>query len=171
MMRFILSAVFVIMAHTTAIAQDVTGSITATLTGEERVWFITAMKDKSSSHWSEMGPLTNVNIWGHATDDSIMGSKDALIIQFSLMNGEVFPDTLSVMFSDSSVPGNYYASDADMTGLNLSRIKDNDGQLTLNGAFSATMAYAESYGAPPDRENTRHVQGTFEVTLYPRPEI
>lgn len=164
---FVLSS-FVFLTTTFASAQEVVGTITGTLDGEDRVWFITAMGGNSSSYRSEMGPITNVTIFGHASDDTIMSAKDALIIDFSLMNGEVFPDTLSVAFSDSSVEGNYYANNDNVATLTLTRIADENGQLTLEGAFTATMAYGASYGAPLDPENTRAAEGTFSLTLSPR---
>lgn len=159
---------FVFLTAPFVSAQEVIGTITGAINGESRVWYVTELEGQSQSGWIDMGGLEDVTIWGNATDDTAGSPRDALIIGFKLVNGAVFADTVSASFADARVQGSYFTFDTGVASAGLVSSSVEAENLTLEGSFTATLAYSEDYGRTREPENTITITATFLVTLPPK---
>ncbi len=168
MLRILSFSCFLFLGLSQASAQQVIGSITGVIDGFERVWYVTEMDANSRSLWTDRSPVTNVQIFGHVSENTITDKADGLSITFDMQDGEVVIPTIFISFIDASVEGDYVAAFVDTNIIELTTNTMLDGRLQLEGSFVTTMMYSENFGMSLDPENTKDIEAVFTVDIRQR---
>ena len=152
------------------VAQEVTGTLTGTVDGEERAWvtFVLDTDDgpRSSASWNLlMDRIFTMSIQGHreprfqvegAIALSITGFSVPSACPCSFENAEIFYWTSSSTLSDV-----YTSTGNTLTLTSFERL--DDATFSARGTFSGTLMYHASPTSEPDEERTIEVEGTFDV--------
>lgn len=159
------TAAALLLAATPAAAQQVTGQIAATLDGETRGWFITETEEMSQSDWSGTPEWAMVSLLGHTTPDTIMNSREALMIGFTATGPGPATD-VEIRFLAEGLSKAYVAKE-DNAAVTIESLSAKGDRLSLSGSFTATMGYTEDFGRTIDMANSRAIEGTFEADIGP----
>ena len=170
LLRASLALVVVVLVLGRASAQEVTGTLTGTVDGEEANW-VTFILDTdegphSSATWNLlMDRIFTLSIQGHrgarfhvegAIAVSIAEPSIPSECPCSFDNAEIFYWTSSSMLSDV-----YTSAGNSLTLTSLERL--DDGTFSAQGTFSGTLMYQASPTSEPDAERTIEVEGAFDV--------
>ncbi|MDZ7801155.1 MAG: hypothetical protein U5K81_10230 [Trueperaceae bacterium] len=178
--RPLLSVLVFAMIAGVALAQDVTGTITARMGGVERTWNTLGFDHpdgyQATASWSFlMDRFVSVSIQGHPGTSPQL--EEALAIDVSTFDGfptdcpcriqqaDVMYWSTSSMFEDV-----YIGTDAEVTFTVVEPLDDDT--YRVEGSFSATLAYQARLGGPLDEGgDVLAVDGTFTVESLPRREV
>lgn len=166
MKRFVLAAAIGVLPIL-AQAQEVIGTVTGTIDGQERTWFLTSQDGQSQSDFSEMGSIVDVSILAHASLDTVMSTKDGLMLSwtvFDMANPEPQGAELRYMAGDSFMQAYTAPEDAPVM-LDLSTFAKLTDGLHVAGTVSGTLGWSEGAGADPDMADSRDVSITFDAVL------
>lgn len=147
-------------------AQQQTGSVSGVLAGETRTWYITETPEMSQSDWSGNASWAEVSIVAHATPDTIMNSREALLLSFE-STGTGPAQGVEIRFLAEGLSKAYVADSDSGASVVVEQLSVAGDRLTLSGSFSATLGWTENYGINVDMTNTRDVSGTFTGTIGP----
>lgn len=160
-MRYVWLAFAAWLLAGVAAAQEITGTVTATIDGEERTWFGTAEDGMSQSDWSGDERYASVSIFAHPGPDTTLQARDALMIGFEMMASadarEVSLPEIVWMIGGMS---DAYVADED-TGatIDLDSVTVEDDTLRISGSFAGEMVRST------DKGDTRAIEGRFEAVL------
>lgn len=152
------------LAALPAAAQESTGEITATIGGEQRTWYVTESDRMSQSDWSGSPNWASVSLFGHTAPDTVMTSKQALMIGFTATGTGAASDPEIGYLSESMSKA--WVSD-DTATVTIDSMTAEGDRLSLTGSFTATMGYSEDYGRTVDTSDPREISGRFDVSVGP----
>lgn len=151
---------------------DTLGTITATMDGKERTWFITAEDGESQSSFVQpmAGMLTGSSfiLWGVPDEGIVATMKDVLMLDATLMRGAggMMPVTPTARYLVTGFKDQWIAVDEGQTEMTLTTIEPIDGGLHVAGTFTATANYTEDMREQDvDRSKSKVIRGSFDVTL------
>jgi hypothetical protein len=160
------------LASTISVAQDVIGTITASLDGEERVWFLT-MQDTESQTFGltiAIANLQSFSLWGQPDAQSVQVFKDSLLLSFEVMSvaNQVMPVNVSVIYLAEGWQSGWLADDAEKITFSLTTLEKTEEGVVVAGSFDAAANYSEPLaGGDVDASRTMQIIGTFTATLPP----
>lgn len=151
---------------------DTLGTITATMDGEERTWFITAEDGESQSSFVQpmAGMLMGSSfiLWGVPDEDTVATMKDVLMLDATLMRGAggMIPVNPTTRYLVGGFKDQWVAEEEGQTEMTLTTIEPIDGGLHVAGTFTATANYTQDMtGQEVDRSKIKVISGSFDVTL------
>ncbi|MGC9369090.1 MAG: hypothetical protein ACP5DX_06070 [Paracoccaceae bacterium] len=160
-------ALFLVPAGATA--QDLLGTIEATVDGQARTWYLTAQDGESQSDFAQiMRGMNAVSLFGHPTDDSITAVKGALLIDFSLitLGGTPSVADATLQYLEDGYGGGYLATTDGATQVSLDAVEVKDDTLHIEGHFAATAAYSDDImRQTTDDSRTITLNGSFRATV------
>lgn len=148
------------------------GTITATMDGEERTWFITA--DGGESQSSLVQPMagmlmgSSIILWGVPDEDIVATTKDVLTLDATLMRGAggMMPVNPQARYLVTGFNDQWIAVDEGQTEMTLTAVEPVGDGLHVAGTFTATANYTQDMtDQDVDRSKTKVISGSFDVTL------
>lgn len=145
-----------------ALAQDVIGSITATLDGEPRTWqTLQGSGDASyNTYFESFGAFQSASVTGYVEGGSF--NRDVLQIVVGFMDGDTTPLETTVLF----VPERMSRMWANIDGEPILTIDSFDGG-QIAGSLSGRLCFKDGMMAEPDPETCQTIEGTFDTVLPP----
>ena len=148
------------------------GTITATIDGAERTWFVTAEGGESQSSFIQpMAGMLNMSsfiLWGNPKEDVLATNKDVLMLSATLVRGAggMMPVTPETRYLVNGFKDQWIAVDEGLTEMDLTTIEPVDGGLHVAGTFTAQANYTQDMMEQDvDRSKTKVITGRFDVTL------
>ncbi|MDF1857040.1 hypothetical protein [Pseudooceanicola sp.] len=157
-------------APTLCVAQDVFGTLTATVEGTERSWFLTSDGEQSQSHGLTIAAanMQSFNLWGQPTADTVAEVKDSLLLKFDIMavGSTTIPLNVSLTYLADGWASGWLANEEGQTDFTLSTLEEVDGGLFVEGSFASTAYYSDNLvSGQADPSQTMQIDGTFSATL------
>ncbi|PWG18057.1 hypothetical protein [Salibaculum griseiflavum] len=166
-MKRLFAATAIAALPVVAQAQEVIGTATGTIDGEEHTWFLTAQDGQSQSDFSEMGSIVDVSILAHASPDTIMSTKDGLMLSwsvFDMANPAPQGVELRYMAGDSFMQAYTAPEDAPVT-LDLSTFTKVEDGLHVAGMVTGSLGWSEGIGSSPDMADSHEVAISFDAVV------
>lgn len=152
-----------------ATAQDLLGTISASVDGTEMSWYLTAEGGESQSGArATMGvPMVDISLWGNPAPDQLATLKGALVIDFkAVTTGGARAMTPEIQYLEDGYAGAWIALTDDVVSVSLTSFDKTDSAVTLAGSFEATAAFTDDMATmQTDPTRTRVITGSFEATL------
>lgn len=151
-------------------AQDVIGTLNASLDGTERTWFLTAQGDESQTLGLTI-PVANLqsfSLWGLPSDKTVKSFDDTLLLQFDVMSvgGQVIPLNVSLTFLADGWKSGWLADEADKINFTLTKLEKDEDGVRLEGSYEATANYSEALSrGEVDASRTMQINGNFSAAL------
>ena len=152
------------LSATTALSQEVIGTLTGTLDGAERTWFLTAENGMSQSSSSVIGTYMIVTLFGHASDDTLTEAEDALIVEFSVVDGAADFADLRYLAEGGYVAA-YVGMDDAPAQITLTRQEVGADGLMVEGTVSAVLGWSDGVSDEVDATNTVTLEASFAATV------
>lgn len=146
-----------------AVAQDVIGSIAATLDGEARTWQTLDGSGSDTSYntyLDDFGGFQSASITGYV--EGAPFNRDVLQIVVGFMGGDSTPIETTVLF----VPERMSQMWANIDGEPILTIDSFDGT-QIAGSLSGRLCFKDGMMAEPDPETCQTIEGTFDTVLPP----
>ncbi|WP_417258129.1 hypothetical protein [Celeribacter sp.] len=152
------------------VAQDVFGTLTATIDGAERTWFLTSDNGQSQSHGLtiSVANMQSFNLWGQPTEDTIAETKDSLLLGFGVMTvgGNTIPLNASLTYLADGWASGWLANEEEQTVLTLTTLEEVEGGLLVEGRFASTTHYSDNLvSSQVDPSQAKQIDGHFSATL------
>ena len=156
---------------------ELLGTLTGTVDGEKRTWYVTAaeMEGETVSQSDFMGDPSSgatVSLFGHPTE-SVMSSKASILLSFSV-NSPGAPRVSGVEityggFSKVEGQTGFYNSGNDgQAEVVVSSFGAEGERLKISGTFSGTMPFRASTSKEPDMDHVVTVtDGSFDTLILP----
>ncbi|MCV2894351.1 hypothetical protein [Lentibacter sp. XHP0401] len=163
-------AAALVLTPTLCVAQDVFGTLTATIESTERNWFLTADGEQSQSHGLTIAVanLQSFSLWGQPTENTVAEAKDSLLLKFDIMSvgGKTVPLNVSLTYLADGWASGWLADEGEQTALSLTTLEEVDGGLLLEGRFSSTAYYSNNLmTGQVDPSQKMQIDGTFSANL------
>ena len=168
MLRIIAATAIVLTAAAPGSAQDVRGEITATLDGEERQWFVTGTNLVSQSTWSGNVSYAKVELYGHASDETITDAGEALQINFGVLtqdDGSASSELPEMTYLADGMGESYVANSDTGADVRVESIEIDGSQLSISGTFEASLAFTGDLGQTIDQSRTKPIRGRFDAEI------
>ena len=153
-------------------AQEVFGTLDATLDGSARSWVLTGQDGDSQSFGLSIAiaNMQSFTLWGKPEAESVSPDKDTLLLSFDVMSvgDQTVVLNASVIFLADGWASGWIGSEAegDQVKVSLTTLEKTDTGLHIAGSFTATTGYAEPLaGATPDPSRPMQIDGSFNATL------
>ena len=151
---------------------EVTGTVEATVGGEERIWYTMQPDDESiaaSATWSSMMHITMFNL--RASGEPGFAVPHALTIDMTTFSSVDacpcrIPSATVTLWTDGGIMEKVYKGDA--TEVVVTRLEPlGDDVYELEGTIEATLLFHENIMNEPDPDRTLDFSGTFLVERLP----
>mgnify|MGYP001818386064 CR=1 FL=1 len=154
-----------------ALAETI-GTITATVDGQEKTWYVTAADGESQSSWVQPMPgmlsMSSFSLWGNPSEEEIASVKDVLAIGFTVVRGRggMTPANPEVQYLVTGFDDQWVATGEGATDLTISELERAGEGVRVAGSFTAHAHYT-SDGArlELDRSRGKTISGSFQATL------
>lgn len=162
------------LAPTLTFAQEVFGTITASLDGEERTWFLTAEDQESQSFGLSIAVanLQQFSLWGQPSADSVQNFNESLLFNFQVMSvaGQLIPLNAEVMYLSDAWKSGWIAAEsydeANDIVLSLTTLEKRDDGVFIEGSFEAAAHYREPLSSGEiDPSRTLQINGSFSAVF------
>lgn len=168
MMRIVLSALCAMLFPLEVSAQTTLGTITASVAGTERTWYITEEDGETQSLlMSPMSGLFQVTLWGNPSAEINAQIEGAMILGFMVLNrggAQVMEPTLQWL--EQGYGGGWLALDESAVSITMTSAEETETGLTLAGTFKATAAFSDQVMAQiVDPNRSVEIEGSFEANL------
>jgi hypothetical protein len=155
---------------TLCVAQDVFGTMTATIENTERNWYLTADGEQSQSHGLKIAAanLQSFSLWGQPTEETVAEAKDSLLLKFDIMavGGNTVPLNVSLTYLADGWASGWLAEEGGQTVFSLSTFEQVEGGLLLEGTFASTTYYSDNLvSGQIETSQTMQIAGTFRAIL------
>jgi hypothetical protein len=170
--RSTILAASLFFAPVTSFAQEVFGTLEASLDGAARSWFLT-VKDADSQSFALSIPsagLQAFSLWGVTDAQNLVEEKQSLLVSFDVMTvgGQLMPLNASVMYLSDGWRSGWLADEEDTVNFSLTALKNDDSGVLVEGRFEATAGYSELLSSgESDRSRTMQINGSFKAVLPP----
>ena len=163
-------AAVIALAPTMASAEEVFGTITASLDGVERTWFLTSNDDESQSFGMtmEMANLQSFSLWGQPSAEGVKTFDDTLLLSFDVMSvgGQTIPLNVSLTYLADGWKAGWLADEEGGMVFSLNALETSDQGVLVEGEFDATANYSEALAeGVVDASRTMRIDGGFSATL------
>jgi hypothetical protein len=155
-------------APTLCAAQDVFGTLTATIDGTERSWFLTADGEQSHGMTIAVANMQSFSLWGQPTADTLAEAKDSLLLKFDIMavGSTAMPLNVSLTYLADGWASGWLANEEGQTTFTLSTLEEVDGGVLIEGSFASTTYYSDNLvSSQIDPSQTMQIDGSFSATL------
>jgi len=157
-------------APTFCAAQEVFGTLTATIEGTERSWFLTADGEQSQSHGLSIAVanMQSFGLWGQPTADTVAETKDSLLLKFDIMKvgSTTMPLNVSLTYLADGWTSGWLANEEGQTTFTLSTLEAVNGGVLMEGSFASTAYYSDNLvSSQVDPSQTMQIDGSFSATL------
>ena len=155
-----------------SVAQEVFGTLTASLDGIQRSWFLTAHEGESQSFGLtvSIANLQSFSMWGQPSAYDVQTMQDSLLLSFDVMSvgDQVIPLNMSVTYLENGWASGWVSDDPENIVFALTTLKKSDAGVLIEGSFDTVASYGEplSHGAT-DASRTMLINGSFHATLPP----
>lgn len=156
----------------------VDGFIEGTLNGEPRKWYITSGEvngvPTSQSGWEAFAGMTQVTLFGHTRPDTLLTSKEALMISISLsgIDGSAQLVDSEVVYLSGGITAGYGSNEEGGSAqMVLDTIQRDDGVLRISGQVDAQIYFrvlSRSRDMPEQEESMELEEGRFEAAVRMR---
>lgn len=159
-------------AGTASFAQEVLGTIDASLDGVERTWFLT-LEDTDSQTFGMTMSIANLqsfSLWGQPDAETVSTFDDTLLLSFDIMTvaEQVMVANVSVTYLVDGWTVGWMADEAEAVEFTLTTLEQTDEGIVLVGSFEATANYSEQLSAREmDMSRVMQINGSFTATLPP----
>jgi hypothetical protein len=160
------------MSPAVSFAQEVFGTIEASLDGEDRSWFLTT-QDKESQSFGMTVAIANLQsftLWGQTSAETVNEMKGSLLLGFDVatVGGNVIPLNVSVTYLADGWKSGWRADEESGVVFTLTTLEERDGGVYVEGSFTSVAGYAEPLdGEEIDASRTMEINGSFKATLPP----
>lgn len=160
------------LAPSISCAQEVFGTIVASLDGVERTWFLTAQDDDSQSFGLTIAiaNLQSFTLWGQPSADDVKTMQDSLLLTFDIMSvaGQTIPASLSVIYLEDGWKSGWISDDAENITFELTTLEKTGAGVVLEGSFATVANYREPLSSGEiDTSRTMQINARFKATLPP----
>jgi hypothetical protein len=168
-------AAAILFAPTASFAQETFGTITASINGEERTWFLTTQDNESQSFgliFSSMN-FQSFSLWGQPTDETVTSLKDTLLFSFDVMSvaDQLMPLNAELIYLENGWTSGWNASKASEPStmdFSLTTFEKSDDGIFVEGTFEAATGFREPLSnGEIDPSRTLQMNGIFSATLPP----
>lgn len=146
------------------------GTISASIDGNAKTWFLTEQDGESQSGWARImpGSLTgsNFTLWGNPEATQLAATRDALLVGAVLMPGP--GDVVAIpelKYLENGFSTYWTSIEDDPAELIFTRIEEQDDVLSIAGTFTARLYLGGSASETPDRSRMITVSGTLEAAI------
>ena len=154
------------------------GTIEAVLDGEQRTWYITSGEhegqQKSQSGWESQGSTgAMVTLLGHTSAQSTFGTKQAIIVGFTLygIGGNVSVESPEVTYLKGGFSDSYATNMQGDASVTVTSAEIDGDILKVSGSFRGSMS--PQAGGKTMQEGGKTIvsatNGTFEAQVIARP--
>lgn len=163
-------ATVVAFAPTFLFAQEVFGTIEASLDDEPRIWFLTA-KDNDSQSFGMTVAVANLQsftLWGQATEENGKSVDDSLLLKFDVMSvgDQMIPINVSVTHFEDGWKTGWLANEESGVVFSLIKLEKSEAGVFVEGSFDAAAGFSDSLASgQADAMRTMHITGRFSATL------
>jgi len=163
-------AAAICLAPTVSLAQEVFGTINATLDGAERSWFLTSQDNESQTFGLTIAiaNLQSFSLWGQPNAESVKTFDDTLLLSFDVMSvgGQVIPLNISLIYLADGWTSGWLADEADNIVFTLKTLEQSDDGVLVEGRFEALAYYREPLSSGEvDTSREMQINGSFSATL------
>jgi hypothetical protein len=150
------------------------GTIEAVLDGEQRTWYITSGEYKgqqqSQSGWNSQGDTgAVVTLFGHTSAQSARGSKQAIIVGFTLngIGGNLSVEHPEVTYLKGGFSDSYATNMQGDASVTVTSAKINGDILKISGSFRGSMSSQAVGHTEPEggKTNVTATDGVFEAQV------
>ncbi|MDX2482536.1 MAG: hypothetical protein QNK42_02615 [Pseudodonghicola sp.] len=151
-------------------AQDVFGTLNASLDGVERTWFLTSQDTESHSFGMTVAiaNMQSFSLWGQPTDKTVNDVKDSLLLGFDVMSvgSNTIPLNMSLTYLADGWKSGWLANEADQIVFSLTTLEKLDDGILVEGNFAAATNYSDALSSGQvDPSRTMQINGSFSATL------
>ena len=163
-------AAAICVAPTFCFAQEVFGTLNASLDGVERTWFLTTHETDSQSFGMTMAManLQSFSLWGQPTDETVNEIEDSLLLSFDVMTvgDNIVPLNASLTYLADGWKSGWLSNEADQIALTLTKFEEQDDGFLVEGDFTAVANYSDALSSGQfDPSQTMQINGTFSASL------
>ena len=153
-----------------SVAQDVIGTITASLDGAERTWVLTLDGEESQSFGLTIGAanLQSYSLWGLPDAQSGPSIEDTLLFTFDIMTvgDQVMPVNASVIYLAEGWTSGWSADEPETVTFSLTTLEKTEAGVVMAGSFDAATKYSKPLaGGEVDPARPMQITGTFSATM------
>lgn len=153
---------------------SVDGTMTAALDGKQRTWYITSGdvdgQTTSQSRWESIG--TNsiaVTLFGHTSPGSLVGSQEAVMIDFTIWNPDEEPRAAGsdITFVSGSLTKNHNSGAGGTSFVEVTSVAIEAKRLNLVGSFHGTLVFRNWTGgtSPADPGPVSLENGRIDASI------
>ncbi len=155
---------------TFCVAQDVFGTLNASLDGVERTWFLTSQDTESQSFGLKIAiaNMQTFNLWGQSTDETLSEVKDSLLLGFDVMSvgGNTIPLNVSLTYLADGWKSGWVSNEADQIVFSLTTLEEKENGILVEGNFTTAANYSDALASGQvDPSRTMQINGSFSATL------
>jgi len=155
-----------------AAAEAADGTITATLNGQTKTWYILSRElggaVRSHSEWQEVGPTRMITLWGHASPDS-MSTDQSFSLSFHVV-GEGEARTINdaeLTYLTGKLSDMHTSPEGSKVPIEITGLEVDGEKLTIAGTFSGWITQrAPGELKPSEGSQIMVSDGVFEATLH-----
>jgi hypothetical protein len=177
-LQIVRSAAFaaaILFAPTASFAQETFGTITASINGQARTWFLTTQDNESQSFgfMFSAANLQSFSLWGQPTDETVTSLKDTLLFTFDVMSvgDQLIPLETTLTYLENGWTSGWHASKSSEPAtmdFSLTTFEKSDDGIFVEGTFEAATGFREPLSSGEiDLSRTLQMNGTFSATLPP----
>ncbi|WP_135503593.1 hypothetical protein [Roseovarius aestuariivivens] len=154
------------LATLPALAQEPSGTITATVGTEERSWQVVAPEDTGGSRWSQDDVGISVTLVGREGPETLDAAPN-LTLTFTASGQETQPDASNLAVTLLQMPAsNTLSGTPENTDITLTAFSIEDDTLAVSGNFTAILAPGAPEGlVTANTEGAQTITGDFQATL------
>lgn len=158
------------LTPTYSFAQEVFGTLEASLDGAEQTWFLTTQDNESQSFGLSIAVanLQSFSLWGQPSDDMVKNIDGSLLLTFDVMSvaGQTMPLNVSLTYLADGWTAGWVANEADQIKFALTTLEEVADGIHLEGSFETTANYSEALTTGEvDPSRTMPINGTFSAVL------
>lgn len=160
------------LAPAVCTAQEVFGTIKASLDGAERTWFLTAQDDESQSFVLKVAAvhLQSFSLWGVPDEQSVQVIDDSFLLTFDIMSvgDQMIVADASVIYLADGWSSGWIADEPEQIAVSLKTLEKREDGVFVEGSFTATANFsAPLAGGEVDTSRPMAIEGAFTALMPP----
>lgn len=157
-------------APTFCFAQDVFGTLNASLGGTEQTWFLTTQGTESQSFGLTIAiaNMQSFSLWGQQTDETVNKIEGSLLLSFDVMSvgDNIIPVNASLIYLVDGWKSGWMSNDANPIVFSLTTVEERDDGVFVEGSFEAVANYSDALSSGQvDPSQAMQINGGFSAVL------